>query len=153
MLSPLQTHFLTVVYQAAKQSAHIFPGAAAAEAALESEWGLSELAVKDFNLFGQKQQVHPIYGTVHIPTKEFLNHHWVVVDAAWIVFPNWAASFGSRMDTLRRLASAYPHYDAALEATTPEVFVTEVSKSWSTDPDRAKKVLDIYHSHLDILKG
>lgn len=153
MASPLQLHFLTLVYQAAKQAPHIFPGAAAAEAAVESRWGLSQLAAKDFNLFGQKQQVHPIYGTIHLPTKEFLNHEWVTVDAAWILFPNWAASFQSRMDTLCRMAPTYPHYQAALKATTAEDYVTEVSKSWSTGPDRAKEVLEIYHSHLDILKG
>lgn len=153
MLTPAQTQFLQQANVAATSAAHIFPAAAACEAALESGFGISELSGSYFNLFGQKQQVHPIYGTVHIPTKEYLEHHWVSVDAAWVVFPDWAASFKSRMDTLRRMAPTYPYYASALQSTTPEEFVTWVSKSWSTDPDRAKKVLSIYHSHLDILKG
>jgi flagellum-specific peptidoglycan hydrolase FlgJ len=47
---------------------------AACEAALESTWGASELATKGNNLFGQKQQVHPEFGTLHIPTREFINY-------------------------------------------------------------------------------
>jgi len=48
------------------------------------------------------------------------------------------------MSTLLRLSSAFPHYAAALNAKTAEEYVREVSRTWSTDPDRASKCLAIY---------
>jgi flagellum-specific peptidoglycan hydrolase FlgJ len=97
--------------------------------------------------------VHPIYGTIALPTKEYINHEWVTENAEWIVFPDFAASFVARMATLRRLAPSYPHYAAALAATTPEQYVTEVSLSWSTDPARAAACISILHVHQDIICG
>lgn len=151
MLTTEQQQFLESAARAAKAAGHIWPGMAACEAADESAWGTSDLARKDFNLFGQKQQNHPVYGTVEIPTREFLNHRWVVENAEWVVFPTLEACFSSRMDTLRRLMTTYPHYGMALAAAMPEVYVTEVSLSWSTNPKRATDCIAIYHAHLDIL--
>ncbi len=74
--------FLQTTAAAARAAGHIFPEYAACEAALESAWGQSSLAVKGNNLFGTKQHVHPIYGTLNIPTREFLHSTWVVVNAA-----------------------------------------------------------------------
>jgi hypothetical protein len=45
------------------------------------------------------------------------------------------------------LARGYPNYGAALAAATGEQFITLVSRTWSTDPDRAGKVLDVYDHH------
>lgn len=151
MITASQQSFLHAAFVSAKQAGHIWPSMAACEAALESTWGESELA-KDNNLFGQKQQVHPIYGTIHIPTREFLHEHWITEDAPWVKFPTIADCFASRMDTLRRLSSSYPHYAAALAAGMPEVYVTQVSLSWSTDPERAAKCIEIFDAHQDLLK-
>lgn len=151
MLTQTQIHFLQAAKSSAVASGHVFPAMAACEAALESGWGLSELATENNNLFGQKQQVHPIYETISLPTKEFLNHAWVTVEAEWIKFPDWASNFKARMATLVRLAPTYPHYANALKARDAEEYILEVSKSWSTGPDRAKQVLAIYNAHQDIL--
>ena len=123
---------------------------AACGAALESAWGTSELAIRANNLFGAKQRVHPIYGTLSLPTKEFLNHEWVTETAEWISFPAVEDCFVARMDTLKRLAPEYPHYALAIEAKTPEEYFTEVSLSWSTDPNRAQNCIEIYHAHLSV---
>lgn len=149
-LTSAQVTFLKNAYQGAQDAHHIYPTMAACEAALESSWGQSELAVKANNLFGQKQQVHPVYGSIDIPTREFLNHAWVTQNASWVVFPTLSECFASRMATLNRLAPDYPHYALALEAKTPEEYVTEVSLSWSTDPNRAKTCIEIYHAHLSV---
>lgn len=151
MLSEAQKDFLKATAMAAKDGAHIYPGMAACEAALESAWGTSELAIKAHNLFGQKQQVHPVYGSIEIPTREFIHHQWVTQDAEWVEFPAISTCFASRMATLMRLAADYPHYAMALEAKTPEDYVTEVSLSWSTDPQRAEKCIAVFHAHRDIL--
>ena len=150
-LTEIQRQFLIAAVAQAKAAGHIFPEMAACEAAVESAWGSSELAHNYNNLFGQKQQTHPVYGTVHIPTKEFIAGKWVDQDAAWVVFPDWQFCFASRMNTLRNLSTTYPHYALALASDTPEEYVTEVSKSWSTSPTRAETCIEIFNAHKDIL--
>jgi flagellar protein FlgJ len=118
---------------------------AAAEAALESGFGTSGLAVHDNNLFGMKQHVHPIFGTENIPTKEFLHGDWEVVEASWIIYPDLKSCFDDRMNTLDRLKNFYPNYAHALMATDQFTYVLDVSATWSTDPNRADKVIAIYH--------
>jgi flagellar protein FlgJ len=118
---------------------------AACEAAAESGYGTSGLAKRDLNLFGMKQHVHPIYGTENIPTKEFLHGDWVVVEASWVKYPSYEACFDDRMNTLIRLKNTYPAYAHALMATDPFTYVTDVSETWSTDPKRAEKIIQIYH--------
>lgn len=136
--------FWTNARDAARAAGHIWPEMAACEAALESAWGSSELARADNNLFGTKQHAHPVFGTHNLPTREWLHNGWVVVNAEWVKYPTLADCFADRMATLKRLAPSFPHYAAALAATSGTQFVIEVSKSWSTDPKRADKVLAIY---------
>ena len=140
--------FLTRAAAAAHAGGHIYPHHAACEAALESAWGTSALAMQANNLFGQKQS-HPVRGaSLALETREFLRGAWVTVAAEWVRFASWEEAFRERMHTLERLASAYPHYRAALAATTGEAFILEVSKSWSTDPGRAAKVLELWREHF-----
>jgi flagellum-specific peptidoglycan hydrolase FlgJ len=145
-----QRNFLNKATEQAALAHHPFPQIAACEAALESSWGNSQLARDGFNLFGMKQHAHPIYGTMQLPTKEFLEGNWVTVQAGWVNYPNWQACFADRLATLERLSSVYPHYKAALDAKDEETFVTEVSKTWSTDPERANKVLSIYREYSQV---
>lgn len=153
MTTPQEKSFLLSAYTGAVAAHHVFPAMAACEAALESGWGTSELAVKANNLFGQKQSVHPEYGTLVLPTKEFLDGKWVTENADWVSFPTVADCFTARMATLTRLAPTYPHYAAALAAKSPEEYVTQVSMSWSTDPQRAQKCIEIFRQHGDVFPG
>ena len=153
MATQEQLTFLASAAKSAKLAGHIWPGMAACEAALESTWGTSELALKAHNLFGAKQQIHPVYGTLHLPTREFLNRQWVTEDAEWCEYPDFATSFLERMNTLRRLAGSFPHYAAALAAATPEVYVSQVSLSWSTDPLRAEKCIEISGAHTNTISA
>lgn len=143
-LSEQNKQWLISTAAAAQAGGHIWPNYAACEAALESGFGTSLLARQDNNLFGTKQHQHPVYGTQNLPTKEFLQGEWIETTAAWIVFPSLSACFDDRMATLGRLRIVYPHYNAALTATNGETYIQEVSQTWSTDPNRAEKVLDIY---------
>lgn len=145
----LQEAFLRKAAAAARTAGHLFPEYAACEAALESGWGQSHLATAANNLFGQKQAHPPLPGTqtLSLPTREFLHGAWVAVQANWVEFPDWEACFTERMALLRSLARGYPNYGAALAATTGEQFITLVSRTWSTDPARAGKVLDVYDHH------
>src|SRR5205814_681160 len=98
----------------------VFPQMAAAEGALESGFGTSRLYIQDNNLFGMKVHRHNIYGVHVLPTKEFLNGQWVTVNAEWEKYPTLRDCLTDRMATLKRLSSVYPHYKAALNATTAE---------------------------------
>ncbi len=144
--------FLKQACAAARAAAHIFPEYAACEAALESGWGMSGLAIKANNLFGQKQSHPPLSGssTLTMPTREFLHGEWVTVQADWVQFADWQACFAARMDLLRRLSHGHPDYLAALAATSGGAFITKVSRSWSTDPQRAGKVLSVYDCHSQL---
>src|ERR1700745_3128378 len=134
---------------AARAAGHIFPDYAACEAALESTWGQSRLAREANNLFGQKQSLDDAagIGTLSMPTQEFLHGRWLTVTAHWARFADQAACFRARMAMLRRLEHSYPAYARALAATTGEAFIEEVSRAWSTDPQRAAKVLAIHRQH------
>jgi flagellum-specific peptidoglycan hydrolase FlgJ len=70
-----------------------------------------------------------------------------VINAKFVEYPTLEDCLADRQATLTRLASVYPHYKAALEATTPEDYVREVSRTWSTDPGRAEKCLAIYKEY------
>ena len=144
-MTPGQQQWVLEVAGEAAEAKHVFPRMAACEAALESTYGGSALARMAYNLFGTKQHVHPTYGTLNLPTKEFLGGEWVVQNAEWVKYESFAECFADRMATLERLKGEYPHYAAALAAPGPVSYINEVSKSWSTDPSRALKVIAIYN--------
>jgi flagellum-specific peptidoglycan hydrolase FlgJ len=85
---------------------------------------------------------------MNLPTREFLGGEWTHVQAAWVSYPDQRACFCDRLATLERLSNAFPHYKAALEAADAVTYINEVSKTWSTDPNRAQKVLSIYQEYL-----
>ena len=136
--------FIFDAMAAAEQANHIFPEAAACEAAEESGYGSSSLARLDNNLFGMKQHRHPIYSDVRLPTREYLGSEWELVEADFIKYPSWSACMTDRMQTLVTLAPYYPNYKAALRATCALEYIVQVSQSWSTDPNRATAVIQIY---------
>jgi len=133
-MNSLQRDFLDRASAEAVKASHPFPQMAACEAALESSWGNSQLAREGNNLFGMKQHAHPIYGTMTLPTREFLLGEWKQVSANWVNYPDWRGCFADRLATLQRLSNALPHYKAALDARDAETYVRQVSQSWSTDP-------------------
>ena len=140
--------FLQKAVAAATAAGHVFPEHAACEAALESSWGNSKLAIQANNLFGQKQAHPPRGASLMLATREVLRGEWSTVVAQWMMFDDWTACFAERMRLLRSLQTLYPNYEAALAAGSGEQFVNDVSKSWSTDPERASKVLSVYREHF-----
>jgi flagellum-specific peptidoglycan hydrolase FlgJ len=147
-MNDLQKQFLDRATAEAVKANHPFAQMAACEAALESNWGNSKLACEGNNLFGMKQHAHAVFGTMTLPTREFENGDWITVSANWVSYPDWRACFADRLCTLERLSNAYPHYKAALEAPDAQSYIAEVSKTWSTDPKRAEKVLAIYKEYV-----
>lgn len=167
-----QEAFLSKAYQAASDAGIPFPEIQICETAEESGYGSSALAMQCNNLFGQKQgKLHPLA----YPQRKFMTNEWdkkqgkmVLVPAYWLVFPNWKTSFVERMNLLRRLSSFEPGYAAGLriadaqqtndaDASTYETnmldFVRQVSSNWSTDPERADKVIGVYNTHKDFINS
>lgn len=148
-----QKQFLDAAAAEATKASHPFPQMAAAEAALESNYGQSQLARDAFNLFGMKLHQHldhPEFGELALPTREFEGGKWIAVTAEWMKYENLAECFEDRLATLQRLAPKLPHYAAALAASDPYEYVTEVSRTWSTDPNRAAKVIAIYQQYTAV---
>jgi flagellum-specific peptidoglycan hydrolase FlgJ len=152
MISALQQQALLDCFEAARTAGHIWPAFAACEAMEESAWGTTELFQRANNVFGEKQRTPPIiYSTILLPTWEVIRGEKKNIVAAFVQYPDFAKCFADRMATLRRLAPEYPNYAAALAATTGEEYVRSVSASWSTDPQRAANVLEIYNAHGSLL--
>jgi flagellum-specific peptidoglycan hydrolase FlgJ len=143
--------FMEMTYNAARKSGHIFPDYAACEAALESAYGTSRLAVEKRNLFAAKHHLHSEHGLAALPVREFLDGEWNAVTTSFIVYPDVKSCFADRMATLCGLASAYPHYAQALAAKDGMAFVRAVSESWCRDPRRAWRVRQIYSRYEDLL--
>lgn len=147
-MTPAQKIFIEKASLAAEKAGHVFPTMAGCEAGEESGYGASGLAKNHNNLFGSKQHAHAIYGTVNLPTREFIKSQWVTVLAAWVDYPDWASCFADRKATLERLSNVYPEYRKALEATDAEEYCRHVSATWATDPKRADHVIAIYKTFL-----
>lgn len=147
-MTPTQKQWLDAIADAAFAAHHIYPTMSACEAAEESNYGQSMLAREGNNLFGLKSRAHPIYGTLSLPTREYLDGKWEIVNAVWVKYPSIQACFEDRMATLKRLAVSYSHYAEALAAEDPLDYVRAVSKTWSTDPARAANVIAIYEEWL-----
>lgn len=152
MATQQQLTALAEVYAAAVRAQVPFPDAQACEVMVETTWLTSQLGVRYNNLFGMKQHAAPVYATVTLPTQEYIGGRWVTIEAEFVSYPSMAACFEDRTVTLVRLAPTYPHYAAALAATTPEDFLTQVSLSWSTGPTRGEECIEILHAHAASLR-
>lgn len=149
MATPQQLQNLRNLFLAAQSSDHIFPAMAACEACLETGWLSSELGRDYCNLFGQKvskDSPNP-YLQVRMPTWEVIGGHRINIMASFVWYPTQAVAFTERMNLLDRLQETFPEYKEALHAENADDYVRSVSKKWSTDPDRAEKVLEIYYAH------
>jgi hypothetical protein len=136
IVNDIQRQFLDRAKAEAVKANHPFPCMAAAEAALESNWGNSQLAREANNLFGMKMHEHNVYGKITLPAREWSpGSGWKEIPGTpWEKYPDWRACFCDRLVTLERLANAYPHYAAALKAIDAKSYIVSVSESWSTDP-------------------
>jgi flagellum-specific peptidoglycan hydrolase FlgJ len=145
-----QEQFITKATQQALQSEHIWPVMAACEAALESGWGKSGLAIAANNMFGMKaHHGTPEEQIIMMNTREWIgtatDGEYVTIVAEFMRYKDWADCFLDRMATLKRLAPTIRNYALALAAEDALSYVHYVSLSWSTDPDRADKVIAIYN--------
>ncbi|OLR93143.1 glucosaminidase [Actinokineospora bangkokensis] len=120
---------------------------ALAQAALESGWGHSDLAVQDHNLFGFKCSAAgpgPVaVGCRDHPTTECTPE----CHPASASFRVYDAPLSSFRDYGRVLTTS-PYYASALPLRSdPNAFITEVAKKYATDPGYADKVIRLMREH------
>lgn len=120
-----------------------FPaGVTVAQAALESNWGQSQLSRTANNYFGLK--AHGKHPAMEFRTCEFGEKGESSVISKFAVYTSMDECFECR----DRLVADGSAYESAREAKTdPERFVREMAKHWATDPKYAEKVLRIYREN------
>lgn len=109
-----------------------------AQAALESNWGRSELSGRANNYFGIK--AHGKHETVQFRTCECDAKGRQVVTASFAKYASMEECFACR-DQMILKSVAYA--DARGCAGDPEAFVRALAKHWATDPRYAEKVLAV----------
>ena len=134
-IAPDRATFLRSLYEAAKASGHIWPSFAACEAAIDSDWGTSELAKQANNVFN-----------LRAPARFASNMQWAIYVQTvngkqydWLKFRSLQECFEARMSKLRN----FNMYYLALRAKTGGEYIREVSKLWSTDSERPRKVMEL----------
>ena len=120
-----------------------FPvGITVAQAALESNFGASQLSRTAKNYFGIK--AHGNHAAMEFRTNEFDGKREQQVVARFAVYDSMEESFRCR----DRLIANSPIYISARAAKgDPVQFVRELAKHWATDPKYSEKVLRIYEDN------
>jgi len=116
-----------------------------AQAALESNWGKSKLALDGHNLFGIKAGKAWRGPVVLMPTREYLSGAWHTVTAQWRKYPNWQAS----IEDHARFLLDNPRYVPALRLVdAPRQFARALQTcGYATDPAYAAKLHLIMDKH------
>jgi hypothetical protein len=119
------------------------------QAALESGWGKSRLAIEGLNLFGVKADASWNGPVVTMNTREFIAGQWVIVPARW-------RKYDRLQDCLNDHAMFFhqnPRYAACFNTETSEDFARAVAAAgYATDPNYAEKLLAtmLHHGIPDI---
>jgi flagellum-specific peptidoglycan hydrolase FlgJ len=101
-----------------------------AQAIEESNWGQSELAAQDHNLFGIKG-TGPA-GAVTLPTQEYLGGQWETINASFRMYYNIAESIA---DHAELLATSGYYQRAMADRTVPDAFANDLTGVYATDPE------------------
>lgn len=132
------------IAQDEQQKYHIFASITIAQAALESNWGQSELATQYYNLFGVKSDTGGL-----MTTKEYVNGQWIVVKARFAIYQSWRESIeqhtalfvdGTSWDS--------SHYQAVLSADNyVEAAQALQQRGYATDPNYAQKLISLIKTY------
>ena len=113
-----------------------------AQAIEESNWGQSELASQDHNLFGMKG-TGPA-GSTTLPTQEFQNGQWVTISAAFRVYHNFAESIA---DHGQLLAGSGYYQQAMAVRGAPNAFANALTGVYATDPGYGAKLISLMRQY------
>ena len=132
------------IAQDEQQKYHIFASITIAQAALESNWGQSELATQYYNLFGVKSDTGGL-----MTTKEYVNGQWIVVRARFAIYQSWRESIEQHTALLVNGTSwDSSHYQAVLSADNyVEAAQALQQRGYATDPNYAQKLISLIKTY------
>ncbi|MDE3315673.1 glycoside hydrolase family 73 protein [Lacticaseibacillus zeae] len=120
----------------------VLPSITAAQAALESGWGSSQLSTQANNLFGIKGQYNGQY--VEMPTLEWSNGNWVTVNAEFRKYPDWSTS----VEDHGNFFTDNSRYHNLLGVKDyKQVAQLLQQDGYATDPDYANKLISIIEAN------
>ena len=132
---------------AASRASGFPPGITVAQAALESNWGQSQLTRDAHNYFGIKAHGH--HARVAYPTFEFIRGRRVRVGAEFVRYTSMEECFADRD---RLIAAMACYAEARACSAHPESFARALAAHWATDPHYADNLLRVYRNNrLDAL--
>ncbi len=142
--------FIKALIPAAKESmlrSRIPASFTVAQAALESAWGASKLAIQGFNLFGVKDAAHDTWEGpfLEFPTKEIIDGKEVIIGAKWRKYSGWDECIKDHEAFLTK----NPRYASAfVRPCTGMAFAHFIAASgYATDPNYADKIINIIRGH------
>lgn len=115
-----------------------------AQAAVESNFGQSQLSAMYNNLYGVKTDVDDP-SKVLLPTLEFVDEEWIEIDDYFKVYPSWDASMESHAQLIYHGTSwDADFYDAVLAGNNYVEQARGLQDSgYATDPDYSDKLIDM----------
>lgn len=136
--------FIEMIAPAARTSAQttrVPASVTIAQAALESNWGRSLLAIKARNFFGIKGKGPA--GSVKMPTLEWIGGRFVKVQADFRVYNSMDESIRDHADLIAtaKWKTGVPIYREAMKhSDEPRKFAAALEGVYATDPDYAEKL-------------
>lgn len=142
------TFFSNIKVQSQKnQHEHgVFASITMAQAALESDFGKSQLAERYHNLFGVKGSAA---NGVLLPTAEYVEGKWVTIEAYFKVYPDWETSILEHGDLIQNGTTwNKEQYKAVKQAKTYQEAANGLVKSgYATDPNYAEKLIALIEKY------
>lgn len=137
-------HELTPYAEEVATSHGIRPSILVAQAALESNWGRSQLAKEANNFFGVKDAEGKEY-----VTKEFTQSEWIEIKAS---FKQYDSMYESILDYANLLKNGTSWdtdlYKQVIEANSyEEAAYALIDAGYATDPEYAEKIIHIIEYH------
>lgn len=118
-----------------------------AQAALESNWGQSQLAAKYNNFFGVKAVGNT--PSVTLETQEYVDGQWVTIHAAFRHYATWQESMVDHAQLLAHGTTDNPQrYQAVITAQNYQNAAHAlVSGGYATDPSYATKIIEMIETY------
>lgn len=143
------TSFIELVVPVAQKMQEIYGVRASisiAQAILESNWGMSELALNYNNLYGVKGDPEE---SVLMETQEFVDNEWITIQDYFKVYENFAASIEDHAQLMVEGTSWNPTlYHPVLNAPTYQEAAKALQQAgYATDPTYPQKVIDIVEQY------
>lgn len=135
---------LVPVAQRLQRQYGILASISLAQAAVESNFGQSQLSALYNNLYGVKTDVAD-ESKVLLPTLEFVDNEWIGIEDYFKVYPSWDASMESHAQLIYHGTSWDANfYDAVLAGSN---YVEQAhglqEAGYATDPDYANKLIEM----------